>query len=204
MRNIEELLQNRTPKRIGQDQEIHASVLIPLIKDADGSIDILFQVRSSKLPEQPGDICFPGGMAEAGETPDQTAVRETAEELLVSKSTIELIGPSDLLDNGKLVVHPYAGWLHDYKDTYSKEEVKEIFKVPLQWFLDHEPEVHEMEWKPVLPDDFPFDKIYGGRNYAWRERKSAVLFYEYENRVIWGMTAKMLHAFLEILKNKNL
>lgn len=197
---LENTFKDYIPKRIGESHALRASVLIPLIRHADSSIHILFQVRSSKLPEQPGDICFPGGMAEPGEIPDQTAVRETSEELLVDPSCIELIGPSDILASGKLLVHPYVGWLNDYENTFSKDEVKEVFTVPLQWLLEHEPERHVMEWKPTFQEDFPFDKIVGGRNYAWRERKDTVLFYEYEDHVIWGMTAKMLEAFLNILR----
>lgn len=193
-------IETHNPHRIGDSHALNASALIPLIKDADNSIHILFQVRSSKLPEQPGDICFPGGMAEPGELPAQTAIRETAEELLVDPATIEIIGPSDYLQSGKLFVHPFVGWLNDYAGTYSKDEVKEVFTVPLQWFLENEPERHTMEWKPVFQDDFPFDKIVGGKNYAWRERKEEVLFYEYEEHVIWGMTAKMLEAFIKIVQ----
>lgn len=200
IKRIDNIFKDHIPGRIGESQALHASVLIPLIMHADSSIHILFQVRSSKLPEQPGDICFPGGMAEPGERPDQTAVRETSEELLVDPECIELIGPSDILVNGKLLVHPYAGWLNGYENTFSKDEVKEVFTVPLQWFLEHEPQRHVMEWKPAFQEDFPFDKIVGGRNYAWRERKDMVLFYEYEDHVIWGMTAKMLEAFLNILR----
>ncbi|MDO4490541.1 MAG: CoA pyrophosphatase [Lachnospiraceae bacterium] len=197
------ILQNRTPGRIGEENNLHASVLIPLIREEDGSISVLFQVRSSKLPEQPGDICFPGGMSEDCETHQETALRETCEELLISPDTIELLGPSDYLQSGRLQVHPYVGWLHGYGYTYSKDEVKEVFTVPLQWLLDHEPECHEMEWKPSLPETFPFDKIYGGRKYAWRERKSTVFFYEYQGHVIWGMTAKMLEAWIRIIKGEN-
>lgn len=198
---IDKIFKDRVPKIIGYENKRYASVLIPLIPRADGSIDVLFQVRSSKLPEQPGDICFPGGMAEAGETPAETAVRETSEELLINPEQAKIIGPADLLSGGTLDVYPFVGWLNDYQGTFSCSEVAEVFTVPLSWFMENEPEIHEVEWKPVMPENFPFDKIYGGRNYAWRERKESVYFYEYGNKVIWGMTAKMMAAFVKIVKN---
>lgn len=201
MEDIENLLTGRHPKRIGQEKELHASVLIPLIRDAEGNISILFQVRSSKLPEQPGDICFPGGMAEPGESMQETAIRETTEEMLLHPDQIHLIAPGDILDNGRLKLHSYIGYLEQYQGSYSKEEVEEVFAVPLDWLFANPPETHIVEWKPEMPDDFPFDKIVGGRKYAWRERKEQVLFFpEYEGHVIWGMTAKILQAFLELIR----
>ncbi|MDO4617179.1 MAG: CoA pyrophosphatase [Lachnospiraceae bacterium] len=197
--NISKVLNNRQIQRIGQGKEIHSSVLIPLIRNSQGEPELLFQVRSADLADQPGDICFPGGRTEEGESYVETAVREACEELLITPEQVEILGPSDELHTGRLIVHPYAGILRDYDYSFSRDEVSEVFTVPLQWFLHHEPKRYVMDWKPDFPEDFPFDKIYGGRNYAWRERKDTVLFYEYEDRVIWGMTAKMLEAFLGIV-----
>ncbi len=198
---LNEKLNNREPGKIGEKGELHSSVLIPLLEREDGSLDILFQVRSSALADQPGDICFPGGRAEDGETPEDTAIREVCEELLIEPDQIDVLGPSDRLHTGRLIVHPFAGILKGYNGSFSTDEVEEVFTVPLQWLLTHEPKRYVMEWKPDFPEDFPFDKIYGGRNYAWRERKDTVLFYEYEDRVIWGMTARMLEAFLKIIRD---
>lgn len=53
-------LNTRIPKRIEQEKDKVSAVLIPLIKKNDG-YHILFEVRSNKLSQQPGEICFPGG-----------------------------------------------------------------------------------------------------------------------------------------------
>ncbi len=195
---LSELLQKRMPLPIREEKPYDASVLIPLIQKEDGTLEILFEVRSSELNGQPGDSCFPGGKAEKGERPAETAIRETCEELLVSPESIRLLGPSDYLDNGRLRIYPYAGKLLDYRGTFSRDEVAEVFTVPLNFFLTHEPDRRVVEWKPDLPEDFPFEKIFGGRDYAWRKRKDTILFYEYQGHVIWGMTAKILEAFLKI------
>ena len=59
---------------IGMDQARKSAVCIPLIDTADG-FDVLFEIRSSQIQSQPGDVCFPGGMVEPGETEAQAAVR---------------------------------------------------------------------------------------------------------------------------------
>lgn len=52
-------LNTRIPKRIEQEKDKVSAVMIPLIKKNDG-YHILFEVRSNKLSQQPGEICFPG------------------------------------------------------------------------------------------------------------------------------------------------
>ena len=52
------------------------AVLCPLVERPDG-LHLLFEVRSAALHRQPGEVCFPGGRMEAGETPEQCALRET-------------------------------------------------------------------------------------------------------------------------------
>lgn len=51
-------LNTRIPKRIEQEKDKVSAVMIPLIKKNDG-YHILFEVRSNKLSQQPGEICFP-------------------------------------------------------------------------------------------------------------------------------------------------
>ena len=48
------------------------AVLCPLVERPDG-LHLLFEVRSAALHRQPGEVCFPGGRMEAGETPEQCA-----------------------------------------------------------------------------------------------------------------------------------
>ena len=65
------------------------AVLIPFVTTEEGKA-LLLEVRS-QLVKQPGEICFPGGRVEAGETPAETAVRETCEELGLKPEDIEVI-----------------------------------------------------------------------------------------------------------------
>ena len=89
----------------------------------------------------------------------------------------------------------------DYDGSFNPEEVAEVFLAPIVFFANTPAKVYEVDWKPVFPEDFPFDKIYGGRNYGWRPRKSRIRFYEYEGRVIWGMTARIIENFVHLSRN---
>ena len=57
----------------------HSSVLIPFV-ERDGRLCLLFEQRSAGI-SQPGEVCFPGGRMEEGETPEQTALREILSEI---------------------------------------------------------------------------------------------------------------------------
>ncbi len=173
------------------------AVCIPLL-ETEGGYALLFEVRSAKIDRQPGDICFPGGMLERGETPAEAAVRETCEELLVEKSRLELLGKMDtLVEDGGMVLHTFAAILKDYQGTYSEAEVERIFTVPLYALLKMEPERYYITEHTVPDENFPFDRIRNGREYPWRKKREEILFYPWEDKVIWGITAKLLEAFLE-------
>ena len=189
------------PVLIGESDLRSYAVAITLLDAPDGE-EVLFEVRSGKLKHQPGDICLPGGAVDEGETPEQAVVREITEELLVNKEQVGLIGPACLFMNGMIMIHVFLCTLTDYAGTFYNEEVAEVFRVPLSYFVDTEPEIHEIGWKPVFSEDFPLDKIYGGRNYVWRERRDRQRFYEYDGHVIWGITARIMHAFSEICRQE--
>ena len=58
----------------------------------------------------------------------------------------------------------------------------------------------ENEIKIDPSDDFPYDRIPNKKNYKFAVGKYQVLFYEYKNYVIWGITAQILRSFLNIIK----
>ena len=70
------------------------AVLIPFVTTEEGKA-LLLEVRS-QLVKQPGEICFPGGRVEAGETPAETAVRETCEELGLKPEDIEVFAEPEI------------------------------------------------------------------------------------------------------------
>ena len=68
-----------------------AAVLIPILI-RDGKYHVLYEVRSAKLKTQPGEVCFPGGRIEQGETPGEAAIREACEELCITRDQMEIVG----------------------------------------------------------------------------------------------------------------
>ena len=183
---------------ISESNQKHYAIAIPFVDEEQ----LLFQVRSDKLNRQPGDICFPGGAVEDGELPEEAIVRELTEELLLSKEQIELQDESSLLVNDSAIIHCFPCRISDYDGSFNQEEVAKVFFVPLSFFENTEAKVYEVDWKPVFPEDFPFDKIHGGRNYGWRPRKSRIRFYEYDGCVIWGMTARIVENYVHSTRKR--
>ena len=207
--DIREYLDRENLKRSPEYPPGTSAVLIPILEEAD-TLQILLEVRSFRLHSQPGEICFPGGRIEKGETPLKAALRETAEELLVRTDQIRILGALPVTAGPSLApLYVFAGLLTDYKETFSEEEVAYIMKVPLQYFLDHEPEHHRVILESRMDESFPFDLIPGGRNYRWREKTYDIPFYteiragretDPERPVLWGMTARVLDRFARILR----
>ena len=159
--------------------------------------EIILEVRSDSLDQQPGDICLPGGGVEPGETPDEAVVREMTEELQIEKQQVEGLSPVSIFVAGSQEIWTYLCHVKGYDGLFHRDEVAEILKVPLLFFQKTKPLTHDVRWIPEMSDDFPFEKIYGGRDYAWREHKSRIRFYEYGRYVIWGITARILEDFVE-------
>src|SRR5690554_5912484 len=117
-------------------------VLVPIINE-DNQLHLLFEVRSHRLRRQPGEICFPGGKKEPGETFKETAIRETMEELNILRNNIEILGmlPS-VSTHYNNIIYPFAAILHDVDSrniSFNKGEVDHIFTVPLRFFLENPP-----------------------------------------------------------------
>lgn len=199
---IIEKLGNRSPSIMGKKLNRQAAVLLPLLTIRDET-HILFQVRSMQLKSQPGDICFPGGRMEPeDESPKQTAIRETMEELGVREESIDSLIPLDYIaNNNGRIIYPFVGRLHHPDEIApNKAEVEEVFTVPLDYLLEAEPEVYKVHIHVKPEENFPFDRIVGGKDYQWSAGHIDELFYQYEGKVIWGLTAKILTHFLHLIK----
>ncbi|MBO4861589.1 MAG: CoA pyrophosphatase [Firmicutes bacterium] len=194
-----EKLKGRAPGIILQEGCRRSAVIIPLIKEVDG-IKVLFQVRSEAIDRQPGDICFPGGAIQDGEEPLETALREASEELLISPDQLDVICACDVFHNASGIVYPFAAWLSGYDGRFSEDEVAEVFSVPLDYFMQTDPVVCTSEMVRKPDQDFPYELIHGGRDYKWPRRVDKELFYLWEGRAVWGITARILKGFLDILR----
>lgn len=195
-------LKDRSPTIMGQQHFKESAVLLPLLTIQEET-HVLFEVRAMQMRSQPGDICFPGGRIDKSDTnPMEAAIRETKEELGIGAENLKSITPLDYIvnDSGR-IVYPFVGELLNHDHIAPNEfEVGEVFTVPLNYFLETEPEVYKIHFQVNPEKDFPFDLIVGGKDYKWSAGHIDELFYQYNGRVIWGLTAKILTHFIELLK----
>ena len=196
-----EKITHHTPGLTGFEELKKFAVAIPLVHTPEGT-RILFEERAHQLAHQPGDICFPGGKVEDGETPKEAALRELCEELLISPEQITFLGACDIYLTGRgAAIFPFVVELHDYENTYSPDEVEELVLIPAAFFAETKPEEIFTTIKEVPDEDFPFDKIYGGKSYPWRNYRRRIAFYHYQNKTIWGMTGGIMEAFTKLFLN---
>ncbi|WP_342536608.1 CoA pyrophosphatase [Sporosarcina sp. FSL K6-3508] len=188
---------------IGEETAFRAAVLIPLV-ELDEEWHVLFEVRSLTMRKQPGDISFPGGRIDATDaSPMAAALRETNEELGVDPKMITMIGQlSPYVASPSFVVYPFVATI-DYDQTihsYNKDEVEEVFTIPVEWLLNYEPYMHLVSVQPAPSSTFPFEKIMNGDQYQWRAHSMEEWFFEYGKYTVWGLTARILKHFIEIIK----
>ncbi len=200
-----EYFRHHTPQPIDIDNNY--GVLIPFIK-IENKWHLLFEMRSSKLRRQPGEICFPGGRLEKDETAEQAAIRETCEELGIKEQQINLIGPMDfLVTTFGDYLRPYVAILEvdDIANiSFNRQEVASVFVVPISYLVENEPDYHYVQNQISANDDFPYHRIGREKRYNWRGRDYSVLFYQYQDKVIWGMTAKIVERLCYYLKSETI
>lgn len=197
----------RKHRRTIMDRRLYTktAVLLPLLPQPGDEWAVLFEVRAHNLEQQPGEICFPGGHVDAVDASEvETAVRETCEELRVPLPSIEVLGALDVVFMpSQIIVYPFAGILRRPEAINPDPgEVAEVFTVPLRELLQATPEYYEMAVRMHPPENFPLHKIPNGPNYRWRTGVLPELFYEFNGYVIWGMTARVLHNFLQIIQGE--
>ncbi len=201
--DIQNALQNRVPY-VQEATGIYAVLL--LLLEVEGETCLLYQVRSDELDIQPGEICFPGGRLEPGESLQEAALRETWEELGILPEEVEVITQLDLLqDVSDRAIYPFLGKANASvieRMTLNQQEVKEVFMVPLSFLQENPPFVYETPVIMQIGDDFPYDKIGIPPKYTWRAGSTNVPIYEYEEYRIWGLTARMTRWLINVLEQE--
>lgn len=155
-----------------------ASVLICMIW-MEGEWHLLFSQRSTELPVHSGQISFPGGAIEPGETAEDAARRETEEEVGIPRDQIDMIGRLDDVETRSgYIVSPFVGAAPAGSEyILQPSEVVEVFEVPMSALLrDDRPEVRYVKWS---------------------DRRYPVYSFRWESIDIWGLTAYMLKGFLD-------
>ncbi len=192
---IRRTLSQRKKERITDEHLTCSAVLVPLYERA-GEPYLLFTRRTERLNSHKGQISFPGGRCQSDETTETTALRESWEEIGIRPEDVEVLGEmSDAVTlTTNYVISPFVGVIpYPYQFRMSQYEVAEIIEVPVEALMNSScyrvvetlnPE-EEAKYRQLA-------RIYEGRSsMAW--------FYEYDNHVIWGATARIVKCLLELI-----
>ena len=157
-----------------------AAVLIPLIRQ-DDAWHILYTRRTHHVESHKGQVSFPGGGCDEGETsPEETALREAHEEVGIKPSSVRILGRlPNLITITSFRVTPVVGviaWPTVFR--LGEHEVERVFTVPLVWLADA-----RNRW------EFPF----AGRKH------SVIAYHPYDGELVWGATARMTVDFVNTL-----
>ncbi|MDX5981850.1 MULTISPECIES: NUDIX hydrolase [Exiguobacterium] len=183
-----------------EDYEQTAAVLIPLVQ-IDQEWHVVFEVRAHTMRQQPGEISFPGGRLEKGETPVEAAIRETCEELEISADKVEVVGKlRPLATPHRQLIYPFVGILSEVPSVEGTDEVDHLFTVPISTLLMIDPFHGEMEWTMSPDQNIPLDRLANAKAYKKRVIKMKEPFYEHEDYIIWGLTGKFLTQFIKRIK----
>ncbi len=157
-----------------------AAVLVGLI-DRGEDFGVLLTLRPDTMPSHAGQVAFPGGRIEPGETPLEAALREANEEVGVDQASVKVLGQGDTYLTGSgFAIAPFIGLLPaDFVPVPHPREVADVFETPLSFLMDaRNHERHEREYKGVL---------------------RAYYAMPHNGRYIWGATAGMIKSLYDRL-----
>lgn len=200
--DFERLRDSLSNREIGPiDGRPPCAVLVPLVED-NGENCLLYEVRASTLKWQPGEVCFPGGQMQPGESALECALRETQEELGIDRSKIDLLGPMDYAIHASgFPVYPYLARLDfDWKRELSPNpaEVDEVFTIPLSYLRYTPPQKARVEKVYHSVDTLPEQDRSVLEDHP-RLESMPTLFWPYEGRLLWGMSARVTHWLIRWL-----
>lgn len=178
------------------------AVLI-LLTEIEGKLCFVFEKRAAGI-RQPGDVCFPGGKVEPGESLAECALRETEEEIGISSSRIQMLGEfATQYELTSIAMHSLVGFASEEALAHihiNEAEVSEVFTVPVEFFAENKPYIYEYDVVQAV-EDFPYEKFGIRNDYKWRKGHKSIALYRYEDKVIWGLTAAIARSFAGEMTN---
>ncbi|MDP8977207.1 MAG: CoA pyrophosphatase, partial [Actinomycetota bacterium] len=151
-----------------------------LLGDCDGDLEVVYTRRRQELRHHPGQISFPGGRVEPGETVEQTALREAHEEIALDVATVELLGrlPATYIPPSRFWLQPVvARWRAPHPLAAAEAEVAAVLRVRLSRLRD------VGSWRMVRLST-------RGDSWAWQLDA---------DHLLWGATAVVTVSLLDML-----
>ncbi len=176
---LKTVLDQRSRETVAIEGFRKAAVLVPLVKSEVG-LELLFTVRSKNLAKHSGEISFPGGRLDDGETLVDAALRETFEEIGLLVEPKAILGYLDDRPSPfEYVVTPVLALLDKPKEfALNPHEVTEVFSVSIKHLQSISPRVEER---------------------FIRGQSRMIYFYPYQDKLIWGLTGNIVKNVLDIL-----
>ena len=164
-----------TPPEPRPGSHAPAAVLAGLIDRPEG-FTVLLTLRTAHLRSHAGQIALPGGRADPGERPWETALREAWEEVGLDPKLVDVAGLSDpFWTRTGYLITPVVGFVRpDFTLTPNPDEVADVFEVPFAFLMDA---ANHQSSEREFPD--------GSVHQIWSM--------PYQERHIWGVTAMLLH-----------
>lgn len=162
-----------------------AAVLLALGWNRGGGVKLLVIRRASHLRRNPGELAFPGGAIEPGESIAEAALREAEEEVGLLPEAVRVIGhlPQAAGRSGRPEIAPVVGLVESSPRLRANaDEVEEVFLVELERLFDP-----LFYWE----EDWAL-----GKHEAWRMH-----FFDRGEDVLWGASAGILVSLLEALSS---
>ena len=176
------ILAQRRPHQEAPPGHRRAAVLFPLYETAAG-LHLLLTKRTDRVPTHKGQISFPGGgFHEADGDLQTTALRESEEEIGLRPDDVAIVGVLDdtVTSASAHVVRPFVGFIpHPYTFRPDPFEIEEIIHLPLN---------------PVITNGRFREELWDRDG-----QPHSVFFYEHDGWTIWGLTARILKQFVEVV-----
>lgn len=168
------------PVELRQSEIRPAAVLCAVFDDA-GQAEVILTRRSSRLRSHTGEVSFPGGRLESGETPAAAALREAKEEVGLDPASVEIVGRLSPLSTRRnpSAITPFVGILPARPHLRPNHaEVERAFTVPLA---------------ELFRSDVFHEELWTGPDGSER----SVTFFDVVGDTVWGATARVLRELLD-------
>ena len=158
----------------------NAAVLVPLTYVMD-EWHLLFTRRTDRVESHKGQVSFPGGASDDGETSEQTALREAEEEIGMRSADVKVLGKlGQLITVSSFRVSPIVGVIpFPYAFKVEGFEVERVFTIPVLWLANK-----NNYWEFSLRES----------------ERSLIAYHPYDGELLWGATARMTVNFLKTLE----
>ena len=158
-----------------------AAVLV-VLADGPRGAEVLLTRRPWHMRTHKGEVTFPGGRLDPGETYEQAALREAWEEVALPPETVTVVGR----------LHPVRPWTNN---NWIMPVLAHI-PAPVE-LVGHAAEVDRVWWVPL--QDFTMPGTYREEHWDTAYGKHPILFYDLDDETVWGLTGRILTWLLEVV-----